>query len=313
MDLTQQSAPRINDADGNRVKLSAFNVGRAYINLTGNLNHRIQFRITPDIVRETGTGSSLSGSYTFRLKYAFGQYNLDDWTTKGSWVRFGLQQTPYVDYMEGLYRYRFQGPLMVDREGYLTSSDFGVSGHYNFAGDRGDVHAGLYNGDGYTKADANDQKALQGRVSFRPGSGMWKGLSLGAFYDGDNYLRDAQKRRFVPFAVLDIPDRGRIGIEGLAATDRTSATRASARSRGISIWATPKFTKTVEGLLRHDRLEPDTNLSGRKTRDVAGVAYWVPNLQKVTAAVMVDGERVRYERIAKPDERRYAAHLLISF
>ena len=38
---------------------SAFNVGRAYLNVTGQINHRIGFRVTPDIVRETGVGSSL--------------------------------------------------------------------------------------------------------------------------------------------------------------------------------------------------------------------------------------------------------------
>ena len=61
----------------------------------------IAFRITPDITRETGAGSSLNGSYTFRLKYAYVQFNLDDWMTRGSWARLGMQQTPWVDFEEG--------------------------------------------------------------------------------------------------------------------------------------------------------------------------------------------------------------------
>src|SRR5450759_2140713 len=52
-------------------------------------------------------------------------------TTKGSWVRFGLQQTPYIDYAEGVYRCRFQSLIIVDRDGFLTSSDFGLSSHLN--------------------------------------------------------------------------------------------------------------------------------------------------------------------------------------
>src|ERR1043165_4083 len=52
-DYTYQESPVIADADGNSVKLSSFNISRAYINVTGNLNHRISFRITPDISRET--------------------------------------------------------------------------------------------------------------------------------------------------------------------------------------------------------------------------------------------------------------------
>src|SRR5581483_5067164 len=101
-DYTYQDSPETKDADGNTINPSSFNVSRAYINVLGTLNHLISFRITPDITRESGSGSSLNGSYTFRLKYAFGQLNLDDWTTHGSWLRFGLQQTPWIDYAEGV-------------------------------------------------------------------------------------------------------------------------------------------------------------------------------------------------------------------
>ena len=74
-----------------------------------------------------GAGSSLNGSYTFRLKYAFGQLNLDQSLGKGSWLRLGLQQTPFIDYEDSIYRYRFQGTNFVDREGFLTSSDAAFS------------------------------------------------------------------------------------------------------------------------------------------------------------------------------------------
>lgn len=313
-DYTYQANPNALDADKNKVNPSAFNVGRAYINVTGNLNHRIQFRITPDIVRETGSGSSISGSYTFRLKYAFAQLNLDDWATKGSWLRLGLQQTPYLDYMEGIYRYRFQGPLFVDKEGFITASDNGFSGHYNFAGNYGDAHIGFYNGEGYQKAEANDKKAIQARVAFRPlpVSDLGKGLRVGVFYDGDNYLRNAEKTRLIPFATYEAK-WGNAGFEYLRAKDQTTSTRPGVKADGYSIWVTPKLTKTLELLARHDSLKPNQDVDGKKSRDVLGIAYWVPNLQKVTAAVMLDGEVVNYDRIAKPDETRYGVHLLVSF
>src|SRR5258708_6396207 len=93
-DFTYVAAPASKDSDGNTIHPDSFNVSRAYLNVTGQLNHYLSFRITPDIARETGSGSSLNGSQTFRLKYAFAQLNLDDWTTKGSWVRLGLPPTP---------------------------------------------------------------------------------------------------------------------------------------------------------------------------------------------------------------------------
>jgi hypothetical protein len=167
-DATYQAAPTTVDVDGNEINGNAFNVSRAYINLTGTLSKRFAFRVTSDIARETGSGSSFSGSQQFRLKYAYAQLNLDEWATKGSFVRFGMQQTPYMDYVEQHYRYRFQGPVFADREGYLSSSDVGVSARYVFPSDYGDVHAGVYNGEGYNKPEANDQKAMQIRATVRP-------------------------------------------------------------------------------------------------------------------------------------------------
>ena len=87
---------------------------------------------------------------------------------KGSWVRLGIQQTPWVDFEESVYRYRFQGPIFADREGYLSSSDAGVSFRTAFPRNYGDVHVGIYNGETYSKPEANDQKAIQIRGTFRP-------------------------------------------------------------------------------------------------------------------------------------------------
>src|SRR5207244_6395205 len=41
------------DADGNEITFNAFQVGRSYINVTGNITHNIAFRVTPDIARDT--------------------------------------------------------------------------------------------------------------------------------------------------------------------------------------------------------------------------------------------------------------------
>src|SRR5439155_8248639 len=105
------------------IHFSPFNVSRSYINITGNISHIVAFRITPDIARETSSFSNLTGSLEFRIKYAYAQFNLDDWMRKGSWVRLGIQQTPWVDFQEGIYRYRFQGTVFSEREGFLASSD----------------------------------------------------------------------------------------------------------------------------------------------------------------------------------------------
>ena len=171
-DFTIQTEPNITDADGNQVNLTSFNVGRAYINVTGNISHVVAFRITPDIVRETGTGSSLNGSYTYRLKYAYRAVQPGRLEDPGSWARLGMQQTPWVDFEETVYRYRFQGTVFLEREGFLSSSDVGASFHYNFPANWGDVHAGFYNGENYNRAEANDEKAFMIRGTLRPLPGV---------------------------------------------------------------------------------------------------------------------------------------------
>src|SRR5712692_11875010 len=50
-DFTYTDEPKLVDSDGNTVSQSAFDVSRAYINITGNISHLVSFRITPDIKR----------------------------------------------------------------------------------------------------------------------------------------------------------------------------------------------------------------------------------------------------------------------
>src|SRR5262245_18069699 len=69
-DFTVTKQPESKDADGNTITGSTFDVNRAYVNITCNVSRVVSFRITPDTVRETGSGSSLNGSLTYRIKYA---------------------------------------------------------------------------------------------------------------------------------------------------------------------------------------------------------------------------------------------------
>jgi hypothetical protein len=317
-DFTYQDSPKIQDADKNNVNLSSFNVSRAYINVTGNLNHYLAFRITPDITRETGTGSSLNGSLTFRLKYAYGQLNLDDWTTHGSWVRLGIQQTPYVDYTEGIYRYRFQGTIFVDREGFLSSSDAGASGHWNFPGNYGDVHAGFYNGENYNHTETNNQKAFEVRASLRPLplGGTFKGLRLTAFADQDAPSSHGKRERHIGQITFEHPLIN-LGGEYLQAKDKALATAAQVEAKGWSVWATPKFgTSGWELLLRHDDLEPNKNVGSQKRkRNIAGIAYWFHPLQGVQSALLADYDSLERTGItpAVPKTTNYAVHVLVNF
>jgi hypothetical protein len=318
-DYTVQDTPKVKDADGNDVTLNSFNVGRSYINITGNISHNIAFRITPDITRETGTGSSLNGSYTFRLKYAFAQFNLDDHLNPGrtgSWVRLGMQQTPWVDYMEGIYRYRFQGTVFEEREGFLSSSDIGASFHYSFSNNYGEVHTGFYNGETYTKPEVNDQKGFMIRATGRPlPTHEWlRGLRVNAFWDKDAYLKNADRERTILGATFE-HKYVNVAFDYLWATDQTTATKTAVDGRGYSFWVTPRTTIGWEGLVRYDHLEPNTAQSGTRNRWIGGAAYWFPHQGSVSTALLLDVDAQTFKDFATPQPtvRKYAVHALVNF
>jgi len=330
-DFTQTLAPTIVDAGGATVSPSAFNVSRAYINVTGQLNHRFAFRITPDIVRETGVGSSIAGSMTVRLKYGYVQMNLDDRLWRGTFARAGMIQTPYVDFEETVYRYRFQGGVFADREGFMTSSDYGAIGRTLLPRGYGEIYGGVYNGEGFTRADPNDQKAVEIRATIRPlpSSNLPRGLRVTGFYSGDHTVKNADRRRTAGLATFEHRFVN-LAWSYLDAVDQATPSAPRVQARGQSFWITPRMPLgappvappagtvrgSFEGLFRYDRLEPNRDLPGLKQRWICGAAYW-PRMhsETYTAAFMLDLERVTYHDFqpARPTERRLAAHFLVAF
>jgi hypothetical protein len=332
-DYTYQQKPLATDADGNQINSSSFNVTRAYINVTGNVSHIVAFRITPDVVRASLPGTSLDGSITFRIKYAFAQVNLDDWMWKGTWVRLGIQQTPYVDFMEGIYRYRFQGTIFEEREGYISSSDAGISFRTAFPKDYGEVHVGFYNGENYNKPEVNDQKAVMIRGTLRPlpMHTVLRGWRVTGFYVADNYIANAEKKR----AVLNTTFEHKylnVGFDYFDTRDQTSAkpNTNDLHGKGWGVWTTPKLPHATNGsslelLLRYDHMRPNdevtpvggTTVPGRglNERMIAGLAYWFPKQGSVSAALMFDVENVKFsdDTPAKPTQQRLFLHGLISF
>ncbi len=319
-DYTYQQKPIVADADGNDINPSSFNVTRTYLNFTGQVSHLVAFRVTPDITRETGAGSSVNGSLTYRVKYAYAQLNLDDWLPKGTWVRFGILPTLYVDSVEPIYRYRFQGGYFTEREGFTPTSDAGISARTALPGNYGDLQVGLYNGEGYQRAEVNDQKSLQGRVGIRPlPQHAWlRGWRVQGYYNRDHVVKNADRTRAI-FNTTFENAWVNAGFDYVRAKDQASAASNPIETTGWSIWATPRIPRadgsSWEALLRHDRVEVTTMPGGNARRTIAGVAFWFPRHAGVAAAVMLDMERVVFEDFApsRPTQQRIAVHTLVAF
>jgi hypothetical protein len=343
--FTFQTDPRITDVDGNGVSRNFFDVTRSYINVTGNLSHIVAFRITPDITRESGLlslgpGNSVSSdSLVFRIKYAYGQFNLDDWMARGSWLRIGIQQTPWVDFEEGIYRYRFQGTVFAERVPLpttMTSSDAGVSFHYNLPSNYGDIHVGVYNGENYQRVEVNDQKAIEFRGTVRPfaaGLPVLRGLRGHVVYYTDHYAGSDERRRTMGNVTFEHKYLN-AGFDYLSAKDRTAAIAADASSNGYSIWATPRRPfdsgASWEALLRYDHWIPNTSSAfapastapfpgstvfrdQKQNRAILGVAYWFPHQGSVSSAILVDYDGQQFDNITTAPFKNLALHALLSF
>ena len=321
-DYTYQNAPQIKDTDGNTINPNAFNVTRSYINVTGNLSHIVAFRVTPDIVRQSGLitlvppDTITNDSLLFRIKYAYFQFNLDDWMTKGSYVKFGIHQTPFLDYTEGIYRYRFQGTTFTEREGLYNSADAGASMFYRFPSNYGEVHGGVYNGEGYAKADPNDQKAIEIRGTVRPfvhSAPLARGISLTGFYFGDNYIRDSERKRAVAQVTYQ-QNYINAGWDYVVAHDQPAIVARDVRSQGWGAWATPRKPfangSSIEALLRYDHFNPDASTAEARPRTILGLAYWFPHQGTVQCTMMLDYDGQTFSNFptAQLTQKKIAIH-----
>jgi hypothetical protein len=336
-----QTEPAIVDAAGNSVHRNAFDVGRAYINLTGQLSHIVAFRITPDIVRESGLVSSgvTNDSLVFRIKYAYAQFNLDDWMARGSWVRLGIQQTPWVDFDEGIYRYRFQGTTFAERQPLpttMTSSDAGVSLHYTFPQNYGDLHVGLYNGENYGRVETNNEKGFEFRGTLRPFAKMapvLRGVRAHLVWYTDDYVSDSERKRLMGNVTFE-HKYVNAEFDYLTAKDQLLPTAASVPSNGYAFWVTPRYQfedqSSWELLLRFDHWTPNTTNAfapfatspvpgttlfqdQHQNRTIVGVAYWFPHQGNVSAAIMVDYDGQSFDNITTPETKSVSVHGLLNF
>ena len=232
-----------------------------------------------------------------------------------------MQQTPWIDFIDSIYRYRFQGPTFEDREGILSSSDVGASFHYNFTTTTATCTPAIYNGDNYNQPEANDQKAWMTRVTVRPlpANAVLRGLRLTGFYNLDAYVKDGDKRRGIVGVTYEHP-YVHAGFNYLSTTDQRLSTDPKLAGNGYSIWATPKTSRGYgwEGLLRFDHLvqeQTTSTVESERNRTIVGVAYWFPRQGAVSSALLFDYEQVDNDAYTpvRADERRWMVHMLINF
>ena len=194
----------------------------------------------------------------------------------------------------------------------MAVADNGVGIHYNFRGDYGDVNAGIYNGETFTRQEPNDQKSLQARLTVRPlpRRGMLNGWRVTGFVNEDHYAASRPRRRAIVGTTFEHP-RLLAGVDLVRAQDQPTRDSAVMDARGYSAWINPRLTKRWEILLRRDRFRPDRDDPLTRRRDIAGIAYWFPVPNGTAAALLLDRDSLR--TTGAPVLTNYGLKMLISF
>lgn len=294
----------------NRDNFNAFDVTRTYLNVNAQVSKRVRFRLTPDIRR--ATDSSLNGSLVFRIKYAFAQFDV----RPQSWIRLGANQTPWLDFEEGINGYRVQGTMLSEREGVIPgSSDFGVSYFTALPNGYGEIHAGVYNGEGYGTPETNKYKSAQVRATLRPlpRSDSLKGLRLSGFYTAGAYAADHPRRYAIVMGSFE-HKRLIATLQRLWATDGPPSSFGNMERRGWSAFASPRRSPSgLAGIIRYDKFDPDEAIaSNSHDRIIAGGAYWFV-WPRARVGLVVTNEQVRYDAPTTPKEDRLLVQTHVEF
>ncbi len=240
-----------------------FSIQRAYINVLGRFGGGITTRLTTDIA-PTGAGNQ-----QIRLKYAF-----LGWTPTGSKLtyKFGLTQTPYIDWEETLWDYRMQGTIAAERNGYMISSDFGagVDGHWNNEG----VNAQFlfFNGEGYSGGTGDNHKdvglRVSGRLSKTNDASRVGGLRLTGYAGIGKATGGADRNRYLAI--------GSYKTQQLTLAAEFVSTKDGAITGSVlSAFGVYRFARSKVGAIgRVDLLDPDTGTPDNKqTRVITGLSY----------------------------------------
>ena len=175
------------------------------------------------------------------------------------------------------------------------------------------------------------------RLSFRPlpRQPLLKGWRLTGFADVDNYMQDAERRRYVLQTTYEHPYVN-VGVDYLKTSDKASSAltdgvdlNPTLKGTGIAVWATPKKVyangSSIEALVRYDHMKPGRHGERRDDDHVAGRPGRARDRRR-GLLVPDAGQRVGRHCCStwtarrtpnwtpgKPTARKFYVHTLISF
>jgi hypothetical protein len=286
---------------------NAFDVTRGYINIQGKLSDRISFRFTPDV--KPTTDANLDQNLTLRLEYASLYAKVNDNAT----VLFGMHETPWLTFEESINRYRVIGPFFAERLGLIPGpTDLGVSLKVTAA--RTEVHAGVYNGEGYGRAEQDKFKNIDARVTFHPfdEKSVAGDVGVSVFYQYGWYAQDRPRNVLIVMGSYDKPNFFVTG-QYLSATDNPFVAKDVQR-KGFSFFGEGRQGRTGwAAIAGADYFQPDvTNDTNWQRRYVFGGAHW-SKLQQGRLGVVISLEQTFQGEVSQLTGRKLLVQTDIEF
>lgn len=248
---------------------NAFEVTRGYFDVKARLSDRVRVRFTTN-VRPT-TDANLDANLTARLEYAYLDAEVSDRTS----ILFGMQETPWLTFEESINRYRVQGQMFAERERLIPGpSDIGAAAMYKRP--KLEAHLGVYNGEGYGRAELDKYKSVQGRATgtlYSHNAGQSR-MRLSGFYTYGWYAEDRPRNIGIVMASYESPH---VVVTGqyLSATDNPFVVTDVER-QGFSVFGEARMGMTGwAGIGRVDFFNPDADRENdNERRYIFGGAHW---------------------------------------
>ena len=220
--------------------------------------------------------------------------------------------------METVYRYRFQGTIFDEREGFLSSADVGASFRYNLPGNYGDIQPASSTARTTTRRRRTIRRRFMVRGTVRPlrMHPLLRGLRFTGFYDEDAYVKNAERDAAIVAVTFEHPYVN----AAFRLPRRRPIRRASAATevdgRGWSVWVTPKPTQRLGRAVRFDHLERERRRRSKARRTARSPASPTGSRTRARldgAAVRLRARRQQGLRAGAPTRRRFAVHALVNF
>jgi hypothetical protein len=268
--------------NGHSKGYNKFDLNRAYITLKSKLSNEVSVRVTTDV------GSMDGDAREIYLKYAYLDWNIEKFVPNSS-IRFGLQQTGWIDYMNKVWGRRYVAKTLMDQYKALSSADYGVSYIVKFPKGYGYGSVQVLQGAGYKGTEENRYKDISAFVFFRPLMQVpdLAGSMVGAYYykgfsNEPDITSDNRKDRAAALASIAYGEIFRISGEYFMSWDRTyPGDTEDLEKDGISVHGQVKFPKAKSPFLqkmtlvgRYDLYDKNKDLEdNEKEYLIAGVEW----------------------------------------